>query len=177
MFGYCVQQPQQPLQCIHDEQVKLIPFAATVPATLNGTYPWLFADANTLDSAVYPSSVAQPSHDPKIFAACILTLICSGCAFLIGIAKMVFYAHIEDESYTRGFFALGAAIFALLLVSETAVMYQAGVDMLNLTYPNLVASTGPGMIMIGMSFTALFLSSLAYLQGCMFSPSDGYEVL
>ncbi|ORX51233.1 hypothetical protein DM01DRAFT_261874 [Hesseltinella vesiculosa] len=177
LFGYCVQEQNKPIHCVHDESVKLLPFAVTVANTLNDTYPYLFLNANTLDENVHPDSVAMPSHDPKIFAAIILTLLCSGCAFLIGIAKMIFYAHVEDESYTRGFFALGSAILALLLVAETTVMYQVGVDLLNLLYPNLVASAGPGIIMIGIAFAVLFLASLAYLQGCLFARNDGYEVL
>jgi hypothetical protein len=151
----------------------------TVPNILNDTYPYLFTDAETPDSSVYPETVAQPTHDPRIFAACILCLICSGAAMVIGMCKILFYTHIQDASYTRGFLGVGASVLSLLLVAESTVMYKNGVNYLNLIYPNLQATEGPGITMIGISFMVLFLSSMAYLQGCFSSNDDteGYEML
>ncbi|KAI8327782.1 hypothetical protein BC941DRAFT_364360 [Chlamydoabsidia padenii] len=180
LLGYCVEQgtPSQ-IICQRDDAVRPIPFAVTVPNLLNDTYPHLFTDTVTLDSAVYPSSVAQPNHDPRIMAAGIICLICGGAAVAIGFCKIFFYTRVQDESYIRGFCSLGAAVVALLLVAETYVMYHNGVDMLNLLYPHLKATVGPGMPMIGISFLVYFLSSLAYLQGCFSSNGgdDGYEML
>lgn len=153
--------------------------AETVPNILNSTFPDLFSDETTLDEAVYPSSVAQPSHDPRILAAGIICLICSGAAVAIGFCKIIFYTHVQDKSYMRGFCALGASVIALLLVAQTYVMYHNGVEMLNLKYPNQQATEGPGMIMVGIAFMVFFLSSVAYLQGCFSSNGDneGYEML
>ncbi|KAI8089143.1 uncharacterized protein BX664DRAFT_296659 [Halteromyces radiatus] len=179
LLGFCIEQNHE-LNCQRDDAVKLIPFAVTVPTVLNDTYPNLFTDAITPDSGVYPQTVAQPSHDPRILAASILCLICGGAAILIGLCKVVFYTHFQDESYTRGFCAMAASVMSLLLVAETVVMYQNGAAELNLIYPHLQATLGPGMTMIGISLLVFFLSSVAYLQGCFSSngTSDkGYELL
>ncbi|ORZ13999.1 hypothetical protein BCR42DRAFT_329922 [Absidia repens] len=177
LLGYCTEQASH-ITCQRDDAVKLMPFMETVPNILNDTYPNLFTDSETPDADVYPESVAQPNHDPRIMAACILCLICGGAAMAIGICKIVFYTRVQDESYTRGFCALGAAVVALLLVAETTVMYSNGIDFLNMMYPNLQATAGPGMILVGIAFMVFFLSSMAYLQGCFSNNDDeGYEML
>ncbi|ORZ10204.1 hypothetical protein BCR42DRAFT_114191 [Absidia repens] len=151
----------------------------TVPSILNETYPSLFTDHVTLDEAIYPMSVAQPNHDPRIFAACVLGLICGGAAVAIGLAKITFYTYVHDASYLRGFCAMMAAVVSLLLVAETTLMYQSGIDSLNLLYPHLRATAGPGMTMMGIALMVFFLSSLSYMNGCLSrdTSDEGYEPL
>lgn len=45
-------------------------------------------------------------------------------------------------------------------------MYQNGVMELNVTYPNLEASEGPGITLMGIAFMVFTISSYSYLHGC-----------
>jgi hypothetical protein len=145
-----------------------------VPTLLNNTLPSLFLDPVTLPEGVFPLAVAQPNHDPRIFAGCIICLICSGLAVALGAGKILWY--VQDSSYLRGFMAMMAAVVALLLVAETAIMYHGGVELLDRTYPHLLATEGPGITMMGTSLLLFGLSSAAYLQGCL-SNENGYGMV
>ncbi|KAI9299603.1 hypothetical protein BJ944DRAFT_172146 [Cunninghamella echinulata] len=178
MLGYCIQE-KDTLQCIKDDTVKMNPNIETIPGLLNDTYPYLFTDAVTLDADAYPNSVSQPRHDPKIFPAAILAIICGGCSIIIGLLKVLFYHKVQDEHLSRSFFAWGAAVLSLLLIALTSVKYDEGNELLNLVYPHLNATLGPCTFMVGVSFAAFFLSGLSYMEGCYSSdPTDeGYEIV
>ncbi|KAI8330770.1 hypothetical protein BC941DRAFT_404470 [Chlamydoabsidia padenii] len=177
LLGYCLQEQQTGWTCYRDDAVKMIPFLVTVPNLMNDTYPHLFMDPVTLPEGVYPLAVAQPNHDPRILAGCIICLICGGAAVSLGVGKIVGY--VQDASYLRGFMAMMAAVVALLLVAETTIMYHGGVELLNLLYPHLYATEGPGITMVGISLLLFGLSSAAYLQGCLSNDNSdqGYEIL
>lgn len=72
---------------------------------------------------------------------------------------------------------MGSCILALLLLVLSSVMYQSAITQLNLAYPHLIATQGPGMIMIGCAFTAFTLAGYILLRGCMKidSSNDGYS--
>ena len=57
-------------------------------------------------------------------------------------------------------------------------MYQDAVDQLNLAYPHLIATTGPGITMIGCSFASFALAGYFLMRGWMSiesSGTDGYN--
>ncbi|SAL98961.1 hypothetical protein [Absidia glauca] len=174
LLGYCLHGNAAGWTCHQDDAVKMIPFLVTVPTLLNDTHPSLFVDPVTLPEGVYPLAVAQPNHDPRIFAGCIICLICGGLAVALGAGKILWY--VQDTSYLRGFMAMMAAVVALLLIAETTIMYHGGVELLNLTYPHLLATEGPGITMMGTSLLLFGLSSAAYLQGCL-SYEGGYGMV
>ncbi|CAO3620825.1 unnamed protein product [Cunninghamella blakesleeana] len=178
LLGYCIQENGS-IKCDRDDTVKVSPNIEMIPGLLNDTYPFLFKDAETLDSDIYPTSVNQPYHDPKIFPASILALICGGCSIIIGLLKVLFYHRVQDEHLARSFFAWAAAVISLLLIALTSVKYDSSNDLLNLIYPHLNASLGPGIIMEGVAFASFFLSGLSYMEGCYSSdPTDeGYEIV
>lgn len=86
----------------------------------------------------------------------------------------------QDEYYTRGFLAAGSAVLSLLLLVLSSIMYQDAIEELNLEYPNLIATQGPAMTMVGASFAAFCLAAYVLLRGCMSmepggSDTEGYN--
>lgn len=79
----------------------------------------------------------------------------------------------QDEYYTRGFLAAGSAVLSLLLLVLSSIMYQNAIEELNLEYPHLIATQGPAMTMVGVSFAAFSLASYVLLRGCMSMESGG----
>lgn len=145
---------------------------------LNGTYPRLFKDEIQQDESLNPGSAPNPAHDPKIFPAAVLCLLCSAACLVFCFYRVMLPHKYQDEYYTRGFLAWGSAILALLLTILSSVMYENAVDQLNLTYPHLIASTGPGMAMIGCSFASFALAGYFLMRGWMSmesSDTDGYN--
>lgn len=140
----------------------------------NETYPQLFTDEVELDQDLYPLAAPNPVHNPKVFAASVLCLLCSGAALVIGLLVIVMGYRFPDTHYSRGFFAWAAAVLALLLIAQSCVLYQNGAQMLNLTYPHLIASLGPGLPMIGVAFACFVLAGFAYLHGC-FNKDEAIE--
>ncbi|ORY95881.1 hypothetical protein BCR43DRAFT_441187 [Syncephalastrum racemosum] len=162
--GYCIDD-KSTTTCYSDDGVMMLPFEVTVAEKFNGTYPELFKDENA------PAEDPGPSHNPNIYAASVLCLLCGGGAWAVGALCMVFYRRFTDTHYARGFLAWGAAVLALLLLAESSVMYQSGVESLNTTYPHLIAAEGTGMPMIGVAFATFVIAGYTYLHGC-FSEGD-----
>ncbi|KAF1801707.1 hypothetical protein V8B55DRAFT_1473341 [Mucor lusitanicus] len=174
--GYCIEDAK--LDCYSDRSVMLVPFDTAIVNHLNGTYPRLFTDEIQQDADLNPGAAPNPSHDPKIFPAAVLCLLCSAACLVFCFYRVLTPHKYQDEHYTRGFLACGSAILALLLTILSNVMYQDAVEQLNMAYPHLTASTGPGMPMIGCSFAAFSLASYFLLRGCMSmesSSTDGYN--
>lgn len=145
---------------------------------LNDTYPRLFKDEIQQDESLNPGSASNPAHDPKIFPAAVLCLLCSAACLVFCFYRVMLPHKYQDEYYTRGFLAWGSAVLALLLTILSSVMYEDAVDQLNLTYPHLIASTGPGMAMIGCSFASFALAGYFLMRGWMSmesSDTDGYN--
>ncbi|KAF7727640.1 hypothetical protein EC973_007298 [Apophysomyces ossiformis] len=148
---------------------------------LNDTYPRLLKDPIEQDASLNPLATPTPLHNPKIFPAGVLCLLCGGAALLIGIARTAFYRYVQDEHYSRGFLAWGASALSLLLVAQCSIMYQNGVQELNTVYPHLEATEGPGLPMIGVAFAAFTLAGFTYMHGCFAKDDvaieDGYNPL
>ncbi|KAK4513664.1 L-serine ammonia-lyase [Mucor velutinosus] len=174
--GYCIEDVK--LECYSDRSIMIVPFDTAIVSQLNSTYPRLFTDEIQQDADLNPGAAPNPSHDPKIFPAAVLCLLCSSACLVFCFYRVLTPHKYQDEHYTRGFLASGSAILALLLTILSNVMYQDAVEQLNMTYPHLIASTGPCMPMIGCSFAAFFLASYFLLRGCMSmesSSTDGYN--
>lgn len=145
---------------------------------LNSTYPRLFKDKIEQDTSLNPGASENPPHDPKIYPAAVLCLLCSSALLVTCMMRFLVPHKYQDEHYSRGFLAWGASVFALLLLILSCVMYQNAVEQLNLAYPHLVASEGPGIIMIGCAFASFTLSAFVLSRGCMsIDPSEpaGYS--
>lgn len=58
-------------------------------------------------------------------------------------------------------------------------MYQNAVYELNVMYPNLVASEGPSMIMVGVAFGSFFIASIGLLRGVLNADmsAEGYNAI
>ncbi|KAL7323983.1 hypothetical protein PS15p_210564 [Mucor circinelloides] len=174
--GYCIEDVK--LECYSDRSVMRVPFDTAIVNHLNNTYPRLFTDEIPQDADLNPGAAPNPSHDPKIFPAAVLCLLCSASCLAFCFYRVLSPHTYQDEHYTRGFLACGSAVLALLLTILSSVMYEDAVEQLNLTYPHLLATTGPGMPMIGCSFAAFCLASYFLLRGCMSmesSSADGYN--
>jgi hypothetical protein len=144
---------------------------------LNSTYPRLFTDEIEQNEDLNPGAKPNPPHDPKIFPAAVLCLLCSATLLVFCVMRIALPHRYQDEYYTRGFLAWGSAVLALLLVILSSVMYEEAIDQLNRTFPHLVASQGPGMAMIGCSFASFAISGYVLLRGAMTldSDTDGYS--
>ncbi|KAI9484143.1 MAG: hypothetical protein EXX96DRAFT_166689 [Benjaminiella poitrasii] len=176
--AYCIQDQQ--LKCVNDRNIMKVPFDVSIVNHLNSSYPQLFTDEIEQNENLNPGAAPNPPHDPKIYPAAVLCLICSAALLVLCVLRVAWTGHYQDTHYTRGFLAWGSAMFALLLLILSSVMYQNAVTQLNLAYPHLVASQGPGMPMIGCAFTAFALAGFFLLRGCMnvdFSDTDGYNPL
>ncbi|KAI9357455.1 hypothetical protein BD770DRAFT_322095 [Pilaira anomala] len=171
--GYCLEDVN--LNCYNDRKVMVVPFDVAISNQLNASYPELFLDARPQDEELNPEATPSPAHDPKIYPAAVLCLLCS--AALLGLCILRICSNYQDEFHTRGFLASGSAVLSLLLLILSSIMYQNAIEQLNLEYPHLVASQGPAMTMIGVSFAAFTIASYALLRGCMSmdSNSDGYN--
>lgn len=189
--GYCIQDVT--LNCQQDRSVMIVPFGknsmhhifincsilfidVSIVDHLNSTYPQLFEDEITQDTDLNPGAAPNPPHDPKIYPAAVLCLLCSAALLLFCIMRVAVPHRYQDEYYTRGFLAMGACILALLLLILSSVMYQSAITQLNLAFPHLVATQGPGMPMIGCAFAAFTLAGFVLLRGCMnIESSEGYS--
>ena len=151
----------------------------SISNSLNITYPRLFTDAISPDTDLNPGAAPNPAHDPKIFPAAVLCLLCSGVSLFLGIWKWYQPHKYADQHYTRGFLAASSAVLALLLIALSSVMYQNAVYELNVMYPNLVASEGPSMIMVGVAFGSFFIASIGLLRGVLNADmsAEGYNAI
>lgn len=149
---------------------------------LNATYPRLFKDEIEQDTDLNPGANPNPPHDPKIYPASVLCLL-AGATLLIFCIWKVMSRHYFDEFYTRGFLASAGAVLSLLLLILSVVMYQEAVKQLNLAFPNLVATQGPCITLIGIAFMCFSLASFVLLRGCMSideastSNNEGYSAI
>lgn len=149
------------------------PLDVSISTQLNGSYPYLFADPVTQDVALNPEATPTPAHDPKIFPAAVLCLLSSATLVVFCFMRVCTPHRYQDEYYTRGFLAAGSAVLSLLLVVLSSTMYQNAITELNLEYPNLIATQGPAMTMIGVCFASFFLASYVLLRGCMSMDAGG----
>lgn len=158
---------------------ELINLDVAITNHLNGTYPRLFTDAIEQNEDLNPAAKPNPPHDPKIYPAAVLCLLCSATLQLFCVMRITVPHRYQDEYYTRGFLAWGSAVLALLLLIISSVMYENAVDELNKVYPHLIASVGPGMIMIGCSFASFAIAGYFLLRGAMsLEPdTDGYNAI
>ncbi|KAG1056759.1 hypothetical protein G6F46_005156 [Rhizopus delemar] len=175
--GYCIE--DKGITCYKDDGVLVVPLDVSISDNLNITYPQLFKDEIAQDENLNPGAAANPPHDPKIYPAAVICLICSGTLLVLAIYRVYRPQQYQDEHYTRGFLAAASTVLALLLVALSSVMYQNATEQLNETYPHLVASQGPCMILLGVAFASFFLASIALLRGVMRIDSDpeGYSAI
>lgn len=134
----------------------------------------MFENPVELDQDLYPLAQPNPVHNPKVYAASMLCLLSGGAAFVVGLLVILLGYRFPDTHYSRGFFAWGASVLALLLIAQSCVLYQDGAEMLNLTYPYLIASLGPGLPLIGVAFACFTIAGFAYLHGC-FNKDEAIE--
>lgn len=144
---------------------------------MNSTYPRLFTNETQQDQDLNPGARPDPPHDPKIYPAAVLCLLCSATLSVFCVMRIAVPLRYQDEYYTRGFLACGSAVLALLLILLSSVMYQNAIYQLNLSFPNLVATQGPCMTMIGCSFASFAIAGCLLLRGAMNldSDADGYS--
>ncbi|KAL0089772.1 hypothetical protein J3Q64DRAFT_1730070 [Phycomyces blakesleeanus] len=169
--GYCIN--DKTWQCKTDDSMMVVPFDVAVSDMLNGTYPELFENAIPQDPDLNPLAGPNPPHDPKIFAAAVLCLLCGGSGLTLGLLRTMGRGF-EDKHYGRGFLCCAAAVLALLLVAECSVMYANAATQLTREYPQLIATQGPGLPMMGVAFGSFVLAGFCFLQGC-FSKEDSYR--
>ncbi|CEG70138.1 hypothetical protein RMATCC62417_06087 [Rhizopus microsporus] len=174
--GYCIDDRQT--NC-YGHDVLVVPLDVSISSSLNITYPRLFTDAISPDTDLNPGAAPNPAHDPKIFPAAVLCLLCSGVSLFLGLWKWYQPHKYADQHYTRGFLAASSAVLALLLVALSSVMYQNAVYELNVMYPNLVASEGPSMIMVGVAFGSFFIAAIGLLRGVLNADmsAEGYNAI
>lgn len=158
----------------------LLHLDVSITTQLNSSYPYLFTDPVSQDESLNPGSIPTPAHDPKIYPAAVLCLLGSAYLLVLCFMRVCTPHRYQDEYYTRGFLAAGSSVLALLLLVLSSIMYQNAITELNLEYPHLIASQGPGMTMIGACFAAFFLASYLLLRGCMSmeagsSGTEGYN--
>ncbi|KAI9492883.1 hypothetical protein BDB00DRAFT_764656 [Zychaea mexicana] len=170
--GYCITDRGGITSCRTDDGVMMMPFDVTIPEKFNETFPELFTDEIEQDPDLNPASQPNPPHNPKIYPASVLCLLCGGAATLIGLVWAILYPRFQDQYYSRGFLAWGAAVLALLLVAQSSIMYENGVDQLNLVYPHLEAVRGPCLVLSGMAFACFAISGYTYLHGCFSKEED-----
>ncbi|KAI8143879.1 hypothetical protein BJV82DRAFT_609747 [Fennellomyces sp. T-0311] len=170
--GYCVTDRAGETHCKTDDGVMMMPFDTTITGLFNGTYPELFQDAVELDPDLYPGAQPNPPHNPKVYPAAVMCLLCGGAAMTIGLFWTALYPRFQDKYYSRGFLAWAAAILALLLVAQSSLMYENGVDELNLVYPHLEAEGGPCIVLTGVAFAAFAIAGYTYLHGCFSKEED-----
>ncbi|KAI8056305.1 uncharacterized protein B0P05DRAFT_479135 [Gilbertella persicaria] len=171
--GYCIQEAD--ITCYSDRSVMIVPFDVSIVSQLNTTYPRLFQDKIEQDTDLNPGAAPNPPHDPKIYPAAVLCLLCSATLLVFCILRVTVPHRYRDEHYTRGFLAWGSALLALLLLILSSTMYQNAIDQLNRAYPHLIASQGPGMTMIGCAFASFALAGYFLLRGCMSLESNHPE--
>ncbi|KAI9023673.1 hypothetical protein CLU79DRAFT_747689 [Phycomyces nitens] len=172
--GYCIES-KSVVDCKTDDSMMVVPFDVAVSDMLNATYPSLFENAIPQDSDLNPLAGPNPPHDPKIFPAAVLCLLCGGAGLTLGVLRTVRHGF-EDKHYSRGFLCCAAAVLALLLVAECSVMYANAATQLTREYPQLIATQGPGLPMMGVAFGSFVLAGFCFLQGC-FSKEDNYRPL
>jgi hypothetical protein len=129
----------------------------------NETYPQLFEQAMMSEEEGDPK---HPPHNPHMEPALILLLVFAGIALLMNLYTMSQQRHLygyRDVYFSRGFTVLMACTFALLLVILIDCTYQEAAFT---KYPQLEATLGPCVPMIGCSFLCLFLASAVLLKGC-----------
>ncbi|KAI7903579.1 uncharacterized protein BX663DRAFT_485708 [Cokeromyces recurvatus] len=176
--AYCIEDHE--VKCVSDRSVMIVPFDVSIVNQLNATYPSLFLDVIEQNDSLNPGASPNPPHDPKIFPAAVLCLICSAALLVLCVIRIILPGRYQDEYYSRGFLAWGASMFTLLLLILSSVMYQGAIKQLNLAYPHLIAIQGPGMAMIGFGFAAFTLAGFLLTRGCMsneFSDTNGYNPL
>ncbi|GAA5794822.1 hypothetical protein HPULCUR_000169 [Helicostylum pulchrum] len=173
--GYCVEDTE--LKCYADRSMMVVPFDVVITTQLNESYPELFTDPITQDEALNPASTPSPAHDPKIYHAAVLCLICSSVLLGLCLLRTCSPYSYQDEYHSRGFLASGATVLALLLLILSSIMYENATEQLNLEYPHLIASIGPALTMIGVGFACFTIAAYSLLRGCMTtdSSSEGYS--
>ncbi|OBZ82625.1 hypothetical protein A0J61_09325 [Choanephora cucurbitarum] len=171
--GYCLE--DNGIDCQNDRSVMLVPFDVAIVNQLNTTHPRLFKDKIEQDTSLNPGAGPNPPHDPKIYPAAVLCLLCSAALLVTCAMRVVVPNKYQDEHYTRGFLAWGSAVLALLLLVLSSVMYQGAIEQLTLAYPHLIASQGPGMTMIGCAFASFVLAGYFLSRGCMALDSSNAE--
>ncbi|KAI7859228.1 hypothetical protein BDC45DRAFT_432862 [Circinella umbellata] len=170
--GYCITERDGNTSCHTDDGVMMMPFDVTIAEKFNETYPELFKDPVEQDPDLNPASQPNPPHNPKIYAASVLCLLCGGAATTIGFVWTLLYPQFQDKYYSRGFLAWGAGVLALLLVAQSSIMYENGIDELNIVYPHLEAVIGPCMVLTGMAFASFIISGYTFLHGCFSKEED-----
>lgn len=150
---------------------------AVITSQINASYPELFADPIPQDEALNPASTPSPAHDPKIYPAAVLCLICSAVLLGLCFLRMCSPHRYQDEFHSRGFLASGATVLSLLLLILSSIMYENAIEQLNLEYPHLIASQGPALTMIGVCFASFTIAAYSLLRGCMTmdASSEGYN--
>ncbi|KAI8993310.1 hypothetical protein BDB01DRAFT_716149 [Pilobolus umbonatus] len=169
--GYCIKEEEY--VCHSGKGVMVVPFDIYVVNSLNQTYPLLFTDRVSQDESLNPGAAPNPPHDPKIFPASVLCLLCSAALLTLCVLRIVAPFKYQDIYYTRGFLACGSAVFALLLLILSTVMYNSAIEQLNVAYPHLIATEGPCMPMIGVAFMCFALAGFVLLRGSMSLESSG----
>lgn len=139
---------------------------------LNATHPNLFTDAIPQDQDLNPEAAPNPAHDPRIYPAAVICLVCSSVLLLLCVLRVALPRQYPDQHYYRGFLAAGCTVLSLLLIILSSVMYQDAVDQLNKEYPHLIAVDGPCMTMIGVAFACFFLAAYSLLRGSMSMDSN-----
>ncbi|KAI7882673.1 hypothetical protein K492DRAFT_144851 [Lichtheimia hyalospora FSU 10163] len=169
--GYCTEESTNDVKCYTDDGVMMMPFDVNIAEKFNETYPHLFADPVEQDPDLNPEAQPNPPHNPKIYAGSILCLLSGGAAAVVGIAWWIYYPQFQDKNYSRGFLAWMAAVLSLLLVAQSAIMYQNGIEQLNLVYPHLEAIQGPNLALAGVAFACFIIAGYTYLHG-LFKTDD-----
>ncbi|KAI9247220.1 hypothetical protein BY458DRAFT_590886 [Sporodiniella umbellata] len=176
--GYCVDEKGSTV-CDRGSELLVVPLDVAISDQLNSTHPELFKEPVSQDNALNPGSAPNPPHNPRIYPAAVMCLLSSSLLLALGAYRVYKPQNYLDEHYTRGFLAAASTVFGLLLIALSSVMYQNAIEQLNLTYPHLTASQGPGMPMIGMAFACFFLASIALLRGVLRfdSEPEGYNAI
>ncbi|RUS29299.1 hypothetical protein BC938DRAFT_480818 [Jimgerdemannia flammicorona] len=137
----------------------------TAVSFLNESFPAMFhnsipADANDINA------VPNPSHDPQIFVATILTILTTCASIAFAAARHIPRFRYSDKHYNRGFTVLFACSLDFLIMGLVQLMYVNGIDELNTRFPNLTAEPGTSQGLTGASLVCLLVASVAFLQGC-----------
>lgn len=169
--GYCLEEQGQ-TTCFTDRELLVVPLDVAISDQLNATHPNLFTDAIPQDQDLNPEAAPNPAHDPRIYPAAVICLVCSSVLLLLCVLRVALPRQYPDQHYYRGFLAAGCTVLSLLLIILSSVMYQDAVDQLNKEYPHLIAVDGPCMTMIGVAFACFFLAAYSLLRGSMSMDSN-----
>ncbi|OZJ03503.1 hypothetical protein BZG36_05054 [Bifiguratus adelaidae] len=163
--GYCVAQDGS-VNCQYHDFVSMTPFDINVSSYLNDTHPYLFSNPNSPNPALHPEVTSNPPHQTGFFFALSVCFILSSLAICLAVCRQLPHLHYTDRYYTRGFLCLLSALFAALSYGLVAIHIHYGVNSLNLTYPNLVATVGPGQDLQIIAMAFLLVASWGFLKGC-----------